>query len=236
VNQVTLVIAAHGVDFVVLAADSRGTVEDQAGTKVAINRYRKIWKINDRVAALIYGDADPAKYLVESFLNSNNVSRLGVTAVARALAKHCRFWLNELPEHPAVRLPGFGFVVSGLDPKGRGKLKPQSYALKSETGFTLGAYDSFALEGKPIVAYYMFAQNYHEDSDQSGLSSLVAQALYDTVMVDGDVGGTIRLAIIDRTGMRWPSPQDVGRMITSWENPPIRPRWPRPGGLTEPPG
>jgi 20S proteasome alpha/beta subunit len=221
----TLVIAAHGTDFVVLAADSRGTVADQAGTKVAINRYRKIWKINDRVAVLIYGDADPAKYLVESFLRTVSVRRFGVTSVTGKFARYCRSKLDEIPVHPAVRLPSFGFVVSGLDSEGRRKLVPRSFGLRSDTGYALGTYDGFALEGKPIIAYYMFARSYHEDADQARLSSLVAQALYDTVMVDGDVGGTIRLAIIDRSGLRWVPQTDLEGIITQWENPPTDPSW-----------
>jgi 20S proteasome alpha/beta subunit len=230
----TLVIAAHGSDFVVLAADSRGTIEDQAGTKVALNRYRKIWKINDRVAVLMYGDADPAKYLIESFLHVVGVTRLGVTAVAGKLAEYCRAKLDDIPGHPAVQLPSFGFVVSGLDIEAKRQLVPHSFALRSDTGFTLGAYDGFALEGKPIIAYYIFAQNYHEATDQADLSSLVAQALYDTVMVDGDVGGTISLAIIDRTGLRWVPKADLDGIITPWENPPSSPRWRRKIGGAEP--
>jgi len=48
------------------------------------------------------------------------------------------------------------------------------------------------------------------------LVRLVAQALYDTMKIDGDVGGQIKLAIIDENGMREIPKRDVDTYITKW--------------------
>lgn len=216
----TLVIAAHGVDFVVLAADSRGTLEEAGGTRVEQNRFRKLRHLNPRVALLMYGDADPSNYLVEQFLQDRDVSNLGITPLGQECAEFCRSEWNKIPMIASERLPRFGYILAGLEVKRRALGPPRILGLQSDDGFCLRSYDKAGIEGKSVLAHYIFARRFRERMDQDQLSELVAQAIFDTKMVDGDVGGSIHMTIIDGQGMREIEPGDVDRMIEQWENPP----------------
>lgn len=215
----TLVIAAYGRDFVVLAADSRGTLQDRGGTRVELNRYRKLRKLNERVGLLMYGHADAANYLVEQFQRDKKLAKKGVSTVAHEFAHFCRQELAQIPPIARNNLPEFGYIVAGLDTTRTGNLSPRCLGLCSVDGFFMRESDRVAIEGKPILANYMFARSYHEELNEDELSCLVAQAIYDTNKVDGDVGGPIHMVIIDRYRFREIDTTDVLEMIEEWENP-----------------
>jgi 20S proteasome alpha/beta subunit len=219
----TLVIAAHGQDFVVLAADSRGTLEEAGGTRVEQNRFRKLRQLNARAALLMYGDADPSNYLIEQFVRDRDISALGITPLGQDFADFCRTEWNKIPLIASERLPGFGYILAGLEVKRRSSGPPRILGLQSDDGFCLRSYDKAGIEGKSVLAHYIFARHFREEMDQDQLSELVAQAIFDTKMVDGDVGGSIHMTIIDGQGMREIEPVDVERMIEQWENPPKTP-------------
>ena len=220
----TLVIAAYGKDFVILAADSRGTLrESDGGTRVELNRYRKLRHINDRVGLLMYGDANFANYLVEQFGRDNDLSRLGVTSFSHKFAKFARDELAKVPIISRGAVPPYGYIIAGLEQGSRRSAAPRCLGLYSANGFHVCEYDRFAIEGKPILANYLFAKGFFDDMDEEELSSLVAQAIYDTRKVDGDVGGSIHMTIIDRKGLRPVDASDIDKMIDQWENPPERP-------------
>jgi 20S proteasome alpha/beta subunit len=215
----TLVIAAQGEDFVVVAADSRGTIQEIGGTRVEINLMVKLVPITKLAVVLMYGEAESANYLVESFRDSLEGTEADVREVATKLAKLCREDAKETKGVPAYPdyFPNLGFIIAGLVRKPDGSFVPRCYSLKSIKGFKLGIYgQQFAIEGKPIIALYKFARDFKPNMTQNDLSLLVAQCVYDTEQVDGDVGGRIRMGIIDETEWRSFTPSQIRELITEW--------------------
>ena len=216
----TLVVAAHGKDFVVLGTDSRGTIQDTVGgTRVELNIMNKLIIIAKHVGILMYGSAHQADYILDKFKSTLQGKNYSATKIAEKLAKICRQEAREVNDVPTTSIPSYGFIIAGLD-KDDGEYVPRCYSLYSGTGFRLGMSKyGFTLEGKPMIAYYLFAKEYKKEMNVPKLCELVAQALYDTIKVDGDVGGKIRIAIIDSHGLREASGPDINDWIEKWELP-----------------
>jgi 20S proteasome alpha/beta subunit len=90
------------------------------------------------------------------------------------------------------------------------------YNLRNFDGFRLGLCKPFAIKGKPLIAYYLFARDYKEDMTWIEMCKLVAQSIYDTMQIDGDVGGSIRVIVIDPDGTREIPDADVQEYIETW--------------------
>jgi 20S proteasome alpha/beta subunit len=218
-NLMTLVIAAHGTDFVVLGADSRATVES-GGTRVEINIMEKITPMTKHVAILLSGEAEVGDRLVEKFKLSLRRQDDGATLIAERLTEFCREDARQLagvPTHPSY-FPNFGFIIAGLDKRGSKYRVPRCYRLDSLSGFRLGLSRGFAVDGKPMIARYLFAKNFQWGMQLDELCRLVAQAMFDTMSIDGDVGGKIRMGRIDPTGYTEIPETDIkNEYITSWD-------------------
>jgi 20S proteasome alpha/beta subunit len=76
----------------------------------------------------------------------------------------------------------------------------------------------YAIEGKPLIAHYLFTKDFKNNMTIDELCKLVSQSIYDTMAIDGDVGGKIRLAIIDDEGIRELSDSDTKNYINEWQN------------------
>lgn len=218
----TLVIAASGKDFMVVGADSRGTFHDTSGNRIEINTVRKIIPVAKHVVVLIYGEADESIYFAKRFKFLNKKID-GVSKVAEKFAEFCRKEFEKVrtvPRHPDY-FPIFGFIVAGLDPSKNGRVYnvPRSYSLKSHNSFLLGRPDPVAHGGKPFIALYHYNKTFEDDMTKDDLSKYVAQCIYDTMAVDGDVGGRIRINIIDSEGIIDRPPQYVNRGLDQWSQP-----------------
>jgi 20S proteasome alpha/beta subunit len=214
----TLVIAAPGNDFIVLGADSRGVIET-GGSRVEINIMRKLIPLTKYTAILIYGAAEEGNQLVEKYKSRIKSELEGACAVAEDFCKFCQneeIQVASVPKHPDYS-PFFGFIVCGLEKKNEQYSVPSLYNLHNYSGFRLGLCRPYAIQGKPIIAHYLFARSFKEDMTVDELCKLVAQSIYDTTRVDGDVGGAIRLAIIDHDGLREISDSDIRNYIETWE-------------------
>ena len=203
----TLVIGAHGKDFVVAGADSKGTAET-GGVRIELNMVQKLVKVNEHVVILLYGNVERAQYLIDELGIQNRFDpNSGVRHIAREFKSLCREEARVPMGLRPTEESSFGFIVAGLDATDGVFNAPKVYGFGNDGGYSLGlGRDGFLIKGKPMIAYYNFAKNYKaalraEDS-KLALAKLVAQSLYDTIQVDGDVGGAIKLSIIDATGAR----------------------------------
>jgi len=214
----TLVVAAPSRNFLVLGADSRGTVQDSGGARVEMNQMKKIVPLAKHVAVLLYGAADQGVYLARKFLPANrNID--GVTKAAEKFADFCRDEIRKVSDVPRQYFPLFGFIVAGLDRRGNSYSIPACYRFDSASGCMLGSPDPYAIAGKPFIAQYLFEQRYAENMGVDELCALVAQCIYDTICVDGDVGGRIRVAIVDEVGFRERPFKHVKASIKQWGEP-----------------
>ncbi len=212
----TLIIAALGKDFVVLGCDSRGTIADHVGTRVGLDTQQKLVKITNKVGILLVGDACQASYFIERYKQSLNHKLKHVTEIAEDFAQFCRGEARITVDLPPADYLSFGFLVAGID-ETEDQTIPKCFSLKSRTGFRLGLYtQGFGIDGKPFIADYMFAKNYSKKMNVDELVQLVVDALYDTIQIDGDVGGEIKLTIIDNSGMRTLSQDDIEEKIQQW--------------------
>jgi 20S proteasome alpha/beta subunit len=214
----TLVIAVPGKEFIVLGADSRAVI-DSGVARVEINTVNKIIPITEYAAVLTYGSSEAANQLVEKF-KSKKVKKLKWTRdVAENFCDFCRREEKKLagvPRHPDSFDDIFGFIVAGLD-KTDDKYEASAYNLCSFDGFRLGLCKPYAIKGKPLIALYIFVKKFYEDMTVNELCKLVAQSIYDTERIDGDVGGPIKLAVIDLDGLREISSQDIMNLVETWE-------------------
>lgn len=215
----TLVIAAQGTDFLILGADSRGTLEEPGGSRVELNIFEKLVPLNKHVSAMMYGDGDVARYLVEEYKRTISNKSIGVSQITKEFSALCRKELREIPPVSRHNVPGFGYVIAGLDKRGAKYSIPRCLGMTSQDGFWLRSYEKFAIEGKPLIANYLFAKRFKDAMSVDDLTRLVAQALYDTVNIDGDVGGKITLAIIASDGTRTVPQEDLKLLIDSWGRP-----------------
>jgi len=197
----TLVIAACGPDFVVLGADSRATI-DSGAARVEVNIMEKITPVTSHAAILLSGEAGLGDQLIEKFKLSLKKKDYGATSIAEQLTDFC---IEDAKKHVGVPtypsyFPNLVFIIAGLDKKGSRYRVPRCYTLDSLRGFRLGLSKGYEIQGKSMIARYLFAKNFQWDMQLDDLCRLVAQTIYDVMSIDGDVGGRIRLARIDPAG------------------------------------
>jgi len=196
----TLVIAAPGKNFVVIGYDSRGILQDTAGTRIERNDMEKMIRIADHVCVLMYGNGDIGNEFVEKFKSNLSTGTDGVTKIADDFAEFCREKIKVIKDVPYESFPNLGFVVAGLDEEEGTYKTPRTYYLESTYAFML-AHPPYVIKGKKVIAEYIFVKTYKKDAELDDLCSLVAQSIYDTMSVDGDVGGDIKMGIIRSDGL-----------------------------------
>ena len=209
----TLIIAAQGKDFIVAGADSRETM-DTGDVRVEINIADKLVQLSKHSAILMAGDGGLAQYAIERYKSTRRIRDIGVSTITESFANFCRIEASAQAVVPtgSTFAPSFAFIITGLDKDKSGKFSiPKCYRLNSRQGFRLRfEKDGFAIDGKPILAYHSFAKRYKKNEmTVKALTELVAQTLWDTARVDGDVGGDFKMAIIDSDKLREMKKPDV---------------------------
>jgi 20S proteasome alpha/beta subunit len=209
----TLIIAAQGENFVIVGADSRETV-DVGAVRVEVNMAQKMTQLTNHALVLFCGDAGYAQNLIQKF-KATIVRRheRGITQLTDMFSSFCQkeavrtSRVPTWPLHsPHSYYPNIGFILGGLDMEQGRFIKPSCYGLSSYRGYRpeLGLQadgGGFVLDGKPMIARYLFAHHYRAGMNIKDLSTLVAQCLFDTARVDGDVGGRWKMAIVKAEGV-----------------------------------
>jgi len=214
----TLVIACSGKDYVVLGADSRVTYRDAAGNSIGMNIMDKLIPVSKHVAILLSGEAGSADRIIERFKLKLPKTLDGGTKVAEEFERFCQREARKavgVPMHPNY-FPEFSFIVAGLDKKGNEFAIPRFYTLDSLTGYRLGLSRLFEIQGKPLIARYLFCKQFERDMVVDKLCRLVAQSLYDTTKIDGEVGGDIKMARIEQDGYHPIPDKDIETFIEPW--------------------
>lgn len=213
----TLIVSAHGQDFVVLGSDTRGTDQWRDGSRVEVNVVQKVWPAGKYVRVLLCGDGDYAFNLYDIFRTRHGVNHADVRGAASHLAEVGREDAKLLRGVPGAfgEGSGVGFIVTGLDFQ-KGTATPVSFRITSDTGFKLELMQlGYCIDGKSHIPKYLFAKHYHPPMILDDLSRLVAHAVFEVGSVDSDVGGTVEVAVIDRSGVRTLTEKAVKDMIAS---------------------
>ena len=214
----TLVIAAHGRNFVVLGADSRGIVGalERERLTIGMDKMRKLTPIAKHVGILTYGMGEFGESLLEGFRKEKESDLDGATNVVEKLYVSCKErWGEWFSGVPREMRPNVGFVVAGLDQKEGEKnyTLTRIYSMESHYDFAYALHNRFLLRGIDPLAMYILNKQYYEGMMLDDLCTLVAYAISETASVDKRVGGPIRIAIIDSKGFREIPEQDVQSML-----------------------
>lgn len=220
----TLIIAAHGSDsgrnnFVILGADCRGVVES-SGSRAELNIMNKLAKLADHVGILIAGDGHIGNYLVERFTEENADNNIdGISNVAEQFSEFCRQQFRSINDVPTIELPAVVFIIAGLDEINGQYQHPKIFISSSNNGFLLGRSPTpYEIQGKPFIALYKFAKRFEENKNSiNKLSKFIAQSIFDTHEIDGDVGLPSWIARITLDGYEKLTERDARELYATWE-------------------
>ena len=228
----TLIVAAKAIDgqgheFVVLGADTRETVVAGAA-RVEVNIAHKLFPLTRHSAIMLCGDSGHAQYLISKFRRTKLTGRvtgrreMGVTQLVETFSEFCQDealdWKNvpTLGKYPPDNrhFPDIAYVIAGFNREGNRFAHPLCYGVSSLTGYLIDLGESgFAIDGKGIIARYIFSKEYHPPMDLPHVTNLVLKCLVDTSEVDGDVGGRYNLAIIDSNRIDPKTSEEIEEMI-----------------------
>lgn len=222
----TLIIATEGDSFVIVCSDSLGTYGGLSGTNVCVES-RKYFKITNHVVILIAGEGDVSYQLIEDFKQSLHGRTIdGATNIAKEFINFGRQKFENLKNFPIPNpdslFPGCVFIIAGLDKQDDVYKIPKSYVTMSYDNFLLrGDNLGYKIEGKPMIARYLFKKYYKSDMSVDDLASLSIGTLYDVSEVanDGAVGGEIeeiKLAKITSEGITLFKEQEKENFKTQW--------------------
>lgn len=201
----TLIVAIEGIDFVVLAADSQGRREIY-GTRVDSKSEEKLMPLTKYSCVLISGNGEIGTQLIEEFKSQvKNIDSLDITKVVKKFSKFCKKEITHISDSVSPSdeaFPEITYIVAGLDKKRNGRYIPKINILRSTSLFCPGRIKYKAADGKPMIAYYILDKEYRMNQSQNDLCFLIGKVMSETIRIDGDVGGTVKIAVIDKKGLR----------------------------------
>ncbi len=222
----TLLIALRGIDptneesYIILGCDSRGVSEqeDAPTTRIQINKFRKAFPITKYSAVLIAGDAGKGLYLIDEFKKERISDSQDTTDLAKMFSSFCKNQFRMIDTYTlstSSAFPNVGFIFAGMN-RNRKKsfCEPKIYLLGSEGLFSLSLKENFHAEGMTLIANYFLEKYYKENLKINDACQLVAQAIYDTQRLNGNVGGPINLLRIVPSGLQF---IDADDFYTEWD-------------------
>jgi len=216
----TLVISAPGKDFVVLGADSRGTLGGLTSDLIiAMDDMIKLNKISKHVGFLTFDTAPYGEMLLEEFQKKKSKRLDGTSEVCDTFRGICRErWNRWLGGVRPEEYPSVGFMISGLDKdRKRTFTIPKTYTVHSAHGFFPALHKGFVCMGITSLANYILNKRYQKAIDQEALAALVAYSISETASIDRRVGGKIRIAIVDKDGYRERQSQEIEEWIETFK-------------------
>ncbi len=212
----TLIIALEGTNYVVIGADSKGSGGYMA--RVDSLNEEKMLTLSKYCAVLISGNAEIGIELIEEFkVKFKSLNGLSVSQIVKKFSTFCRknivvFTDTMAPNHPAF--PDFDYIVTGLNKKGR-TFSPQTNILRSRSLFFPGRVKNKATEGEKHIADYLIGEEYDRTVDQETMCFLSGKILAKTIKINGNVGGKIKIGVIDKSGLRILPDDNVETYTTS---------------------
>lgn len=190
----TLVACLQGVDGLVLAADSRGTIGDPRGLTAIRDSQTKLFQLSKFVGIVSYGQAELAAQLIAEINAALKPTESYFSAVfektRQIVTTKYEEWLGKIPRADRQVI---GFIIGGFEESG----EPRMYYLSSPLDFapqlcTTG----IALGGIPQYATYLVHRLYDPQMSRKNLVVLAAYIIAETATQDPKVGGPIKIAEI----------------------------------------
>jgi 20S proteasome alpha/beta subunit len=216
----TVIIAAIGNKHIVVGSDKKGTKE-LGGFSFVENSEVKLKKLSDYVVGMVAGNG----YVGAEFFERFKIKRdVGITEVANKFSSFCNaeavkiFKIATKTNIPIKYLDTLpSFILAGLDPKKGKYTEPKIFRLDPMHSFYPTREKRYAAEGKSFLAEYLLAKYYTSKATQNELPKLVAQAIFDTGMIDPNVSTAMNMEIIDKDGIRELSQNIIEDLVETWE-------------------
>jgi 20S proteasome alpha/beta subunit len=203
----TLLVALHGQDGLVLAADSRGTFGDPRGVTAQNDAQQKAHILSAHVAVLTAGAGEIGEIIVaevkQKVTDGGSDGATNVMNVLRdTVRQNFNDWFPSIAPIPPQALavtgqvatrPELAFIVCGYDDDGTARL----YHLLSQADFApmLSNY-GFAVQGIGQYALYLLNRLYQPERSVEELTALAVYVITETASQDGKVGGPVKVIIV----------------------------------------
>nr|MDO8098043.1 archaeal proteasome endopeptidase complex subunit beta [Candidatus Njordarchaeota archaeon] len=196
----TTTVALTCKDGVVLATDRRATM----GFYIASKTAKKLYKIDDHVAATIAGSVADAQRVIDSLQAEANIYkvRTGVPMGVKATANLLSAILFEARLYPYF----MEAVIGGIDNAG-----PQLFALDPVGSLTFEKFIATG-SGGPI-AYGLLEDSYSDELTVKDGISLVIRATRSSMERDAASGNGFDVAHIMKSGYHELSDAEIGKVI-----------------------
>jgi len=187
---------------VVLATDRRAT----AGFFIAHKNVKKIWKIDDHVAATMSGAVADVQYLLEILTRFAHRTRIetGRPVSLRALANYASLVL--FSSRPLILIAHV--IIGGVDPDEG----PILYTLDWFGTLTRESKYTATGSGSP-VAFGVLEDGYREDLSVEDAVRLAVRAVRAAIMRDPGSGEGITVAVVTKEGYRELSDSEISALL-----------------------
>jgi 20S proteasome alpha/beta subunit len=192
----TLVVCYKGVNGLVFAADSRGTIGDPRGLTAITDSMVKLFQLSNYVGIMTYGQAELAAQLIQEIKRTLSEEDIYLTPeflekVRNTLRTKYSDWFRGVPHE---RRPAVGFIIGGFE-DGEAKIYYLTSALDFAPQLDVKGH---ALGGIPQYATYLTHRLYNPKMTLDDLVKLAVFVISETATQDPKVGGPIRVAVILR--------------------------------------
>ncbi|HEB12496.1 MAG TPA: hypothetical protein ENI11_02340 [Actinobacteria bacterium] len=213
----TLVVALEGKDGLVLAADSRSTINDQGTLKAKNDGQTKIFRLSQYCAVGISGISEIAAQLLDEMQKRITVESIDdVMQESRDLIRR-RYnkWFKAFPL--VEKRPVVSFTIIGLNKtnEGRQKSEKKMYQLTSRLDWApMLNTTGFVFAGSFQYAHYLCLRLYRREMEIKQLCDLAAYLITETASQDLEVGGPTNIVKIDdKTGFTQVPAKEVVKII-----------------------
>lgn len=195
----TLIAALQGVDGIVLAADSRGTIGDPRGLTAINDTQTKLFRLSTHTGVTIAGSSELAYQALEVVRNQlqQNAQACYIDEVMPIFRNSVRRAYNDwFSGFPIDKRPGVNFILAGATSQEQtADLKIFVFSSQLDYAPQLAS-NGYMLAGVPNYAIYLLHRLYSKDMTTAHLQSLAAYVISETATQDPKVGGPIRIAEI----------------------------------------
>lgn len=195
----TLIVTLQGIDGLVLAGDSRGTIGDPRGLTAINDSFTKLFRLSKYCGIGISGASELGATIIDTLNKQIGNGKLEYTddilKETRSLIRsNFDDWFNKFPvnERPAMNISVVGYTRNQDD-----SLIPRTFLLSSQLDFAPQLFpNGNCLHGVPQYAVYLMHRLYDSQMTVDSLSRLAAYLIAETATQDPKVGGPIRIAKI----------------------------------------
>ncbi len=197
----SLAIALEGVDGIVLAADSRGTIGDPRGLTAINDSQVKLFRLSQYVGVCTFGSGEVGAevcHRLQALVQKEFSDAARIDAIEHKTRQHARGCYDDwFARFPVENRPALGLILGGI----LGNDRPRSLLLVSQLDFApQPTVAGFMAGGIPQYATYLTHRLFDPSKPVRALANLAEYLISETASQDPKVGGPIKVALITAEG------------------------------------